>query len=210
MKFLPAVILTALLAFGCAPPKPVLLPETPTVSPTTVVLRSIVRLVGELPNGDGWICTGFSIAPRKFLTAAHCTDHLHEMLGGILTANGKLTAVIKEDHVHDLAIILADILQPSLSLRLTPLEFLERVSAAGFGHGFRGPLVTDHKVMLHNYILLEGIAPGTVFTNPFVGGMSGGPIFDVSGEVVGMVQRGSNFVGYGVDSATILAFINGE
>ena len=41
----------------------------------------------------------------------------------------------------------------------------------------------------------------------FIGGMSGGPVFDINGDVVGVVQRGTEQIGYGVNTATLLEFL---
>lgn len=154
------------------------------------------------------------MAPRKFVTAAHCTVPLHEYFGSRLYADGRPAYVIAEDEIVDLSLIITDIVKPSLTIRdralvADPFKGYETVQAMGYGLGFTSPVITNHTAMLLNYNLDPDIYSGTIFVGEFIGGMSGGPIYDVEGKVVGVVQRTTPSIGYGIDSYVLNRFIAG-
>lgn len=209
MPRLLSAALAALFAVSCASLPPPRAPRIvlPTKTAHATVRDSLVRVTGDLiEDGEkfGYVCTGFVIAPRKVLTAAHCIqeDTPVVKVDGI----AGLTIAIDED--LDLAVVLADTEKPALSFRGTPLVWMEHVFAAGYGMGLDQPLFTEHDVMLFDNTLNGDAVPGTIFLHPFIGGMSGGPVFDANGLVVGIVQRGTVFIGYGVTVRTILGFLN--
>lgn len=211
-------ILFLLTAFTVACSLATVKPIIPKVQPAPlrieeVVEKSIVRLTLHSESSMEWyICTAFSIDDRKFLTAAHCVIPMDEegqiIPDAQLRANGMPAFVLKLDTDLDLAVIVTDIVRPSLKLRDKELERFEDVHAVGYGEGFLKPLFTDQRVMLTNYKIAAGIAAGTVFMHPFIGGMSGGPVYDYDGLVVGIVQRASDSIGYGVPVSTIKYFLN--
>jgi len=184
-------------------------------SVTDRVKKSIVRITGNDPatNRELYICTGESIAPRKFLTAAHCVpEHLANSLGEEvqyqLEANGIRALAVKVDVAKDLAIVIVDLDKPAMTFRDEPIGFMELVHGIGFGHGLHFPLITNNFLLKHDSNLeVEGIWPGNVFMGAFIGGMSGGPIFDAAGLQVGVVQRGGQYIGYGVSVKTIREFL---
>lgn len=187
------------------------IPETHSKT-VTQVLDSLSRLTGVNENGDTvFVCTAWSIGPKQFVTAAHCTPDAIEVNGHefpvYLELDGIPAVVLKRSFPTDLATLLGEIRKPALEIREEPLSRFEEVKAAGFGHGFPRPLVTEHRVMILGISLGDDVWPGTVFMHPFVGGMSGGVIFDNDGKVVGVVQRASPYIGFGIDSATLLAFL---
>ena len=227
----PTIALLGILTFGCAPvsyvvptpappaPAPVApivelqpIPVPPPPDPTEKIVNSISRLGGTgLYGGEqpvNWFCTAFSIAPRKYLTAAHCTLPLHQLVNGGIKLDGRPAFVVAEDIANDLAIVVTDYVQPTLTIRAALLHKYDKVQAMGFGYAFTYPIRTDHVVMLLNYSPAEGIAPGTIYLYPFAGGMSGGPVYDGNGDIVGMVQRSNETVAYGVGSDVIQQFLD--
>ena len=214
MKKLLLILLSAFIMGSCASVLGTAHPSTPSAPTRTIhetIRNSIVRITQE-SSTEQYVCTGFSIAPKNYLTAAHCTVQPQDMEGNPLTtelrADGVKAFVVKQDVKLDLAIIVADFEKPSVNFRTEPLQWLEHVSAMGYGEGFMRPLVTSHRLVMWNYTLGPGIAPGNVYMDNFIGGMSGGPCYDDQGDIVGIVQRASDDIGYGVDVATLLAFIS--
>lgn len=208
-QFLLSVLLLASIScVDCAPhTRPVLAPQPPAQSASEIVQKSIVRITLTTPDDGAYICTGFSIGPRKFMTAAHCTIPLHFFPGSVLAVNGIRAFVLAESENVDLAVIIADLELPGLKVRLTPLSIGEDVHAMGYGYGFTMSLTTHHIVELLNYRISDEIYPGTVFLYPFMHGMSGGPVYDANGSVVGVIQRTTNEIGYGVNVATMIEFL---
>ena len=201
--------LTLILLFlltGCALHSPKIQPITAPVSAVQIVRGSVARLTLETSGGT-YTCTAWSLAPRKFVTAAHCTDALEMYPDGRLMLDGRPAFILKEDDVTDLAILIADLVKPGLDIRTVVLDIGESVTAMGFGYGFTAPLLTRHTVQILNYTISPEIYPGTIFMGGFIGGMSGGPVFDINGDVVGVVQRGTEQIGYGVNTATLLEFL---
>jgi hypothetical protein len=182
------------------------------------VAKSIVKLTGTDKSGERtyFSCTAFAIAPRKFMTAAHCTpgkvtDFMQNEYPVTLRIGFLEAFVIEMDERVDLAVIMADLVRPALPFRSEPLVLGENVIGVGHGYGFRDPQFTKHTVQSLNYTPdPEELVPGTWFLNPFIGGMSGGPIVDMQGQVVGVVQASSPILAYGVSVKTILEFLNGE
>ncbi len=194
------------LAVACSHAAPLVTP-TPPVNPTQLVMHSLVRISAISDDGMvGWSCTGWAIAPRKFMTAAHCTLPLAEEHARLF-ADGRPALVIKEDEATDLAVVVVDLDRPALEIRITPLTVGEKVLSSGYAYGWMNPITFAHVVELLNFRIEEDIYPGMIVRDGFIGGMSGGPIYDVNGKVVGMVQRSTVQVGYGVEAATILAFL---
>ena len=89
----------------------------------------------------------------------------------------------------------------------------EYVRAIGYGHSLGFPLVTPHNVQNIAYNL-DGDGHPTVvmYMGAFISGMSGGPVFDKVGRVVGMVQRSSSVIGVGVNADALRQFLedNGD
>lgn len=146
-------------------------------------------------------CSAFAIEARKYLTAAHC-------IGDDMKLDGIPARVVKQDDAKDLAVVLADDKRPVLTIRQRALEFLESAVGLGYGYSWAHPTVTYHKAVMFGFTPPNsGIFPGTWYQGGFIGGMSGGPIVDESGQVVGVVQRSNDVTGYGVDSETIMGFL---
>ncbi len=190
-------LITCLLALS-------LLAPLKASSVVETALQSVAHLTGSMTNEDGEIytygCSASSIAVRKFLTAAHC-------IADQMKLDGHLAFAVKVSAKLDLAVLVSDYSRPPMTLRMRPLERMEEATGLGYGYSWQYPTVTEHKALMFKFTPDTDIYPGTWFLHPFIGGMSGGPIIDVNGEVVGIVQRGNNGVGYGVDTETNLDFL---
>lgn len=217
MKHLALILVATLLLNGCAS-LPVISSSEPLPTPhtaTDTVLSSIVRLTRTRGDRVYGICTAFAIAPKKFMTAAHCVGVIEDPWEGVIEGvdirlNNVVAFVVRVDVARDLALLLADTDLSALGFREEPLSVFEEVNAAGFGNGFTRPLVTTHIVQLLEYSLEdedEKTWPGTVFLHPFIHGMSGGPVFDKQGSIVGVVQRGGGEIAYAVSVQTIKEFM---
>lgn len=172
----------------------------------TPAVERLKRSAVYLENTDG-SCTAFVInaAAREkkdrdfLLTAAHCD-------GEKLYADHVPATVIFKDAKKDLMVIETDNLErPALKLAAKNPDTGDEVASYGYGMGlersmFRIAHVSDTAM----YIPEEGIGgPFIVIDAAFVGGQSGGPVVNTSGEVVLIVQRGSNTVGIGVGAELI-------
>lgn len=171
----------------------------------TQALRSVGHVKGEQKDDDDEVhhygCSAFAVASRKFLTAAHC-------VGDKLTVDGIVAKEIKVDEEKDLAILLVDDTRPPLTLRDRPLSFYEVAYGLGYGYSWAHPTVTFHRALMFKYGPPDtSIYPGTWYQGGFIGGMSGGPIVDESGQVVGVVQRSNDVTGYGVDVDAVKEFL---
>jgi trypsin-like peptidase len=199
---------------------PVLAKTPPPSLPDTITrtLNSVGHIVGKVklnttyevnvsstmtfdPTDYTYGCTAFSIDPRKWLTAAHC-------IGTEITIDGHPAFVVAVDIKQDLAVLVSDYSKPALRIRKAPLTVLEDAIGLGFGYSWKFPLTTRHYAQLMNFSpSLDDIFPGTFYMGGFIGGQSGGPLIDKSGQVVGIIQRSDSQIGYGVGSDTILNFI---
>jgi len=180
------------------------------------VEKSMVRITGEMTRETmfgtqqgTYTCTGEVIAPDKVLTAAHCVhDNMKSDMDKVL--------VLGVDKTLDLALLLTDTHQkPSMKFRQAPVVRFEVLTAIGYAYGHTELSVLLERVFfVHSYPWgpdEDGIQTpaGIIVQGGYIGGMSGGPVVDAKGLQVSIVQRGREFVGYGVDVATIQSFLAG-
>lgn len=153
-------------------------------------------------NGRGTSCTGFMIKPKFVLTANHCLQ------SNSLSFDGFPGRLIKNDEYLDLALVnVSEELKPSLTLRDEEVVEGEGLTGIGYGYGWEIPLVIAEKVVIPNYAVDPGSPTGIIVQGGYIGGMSGGPVIDKDGQVVGIIQRAVNSIGYGVGTQMIKAFL---
>ncbi|HVI42769.1 MAG TPA: hypothetical protein VM577_19350, partial [Anaerovoracaceae bacterium] len=77
----------------------------------------------------------------------------------------------------------------------------------GYGFGWNKLSVLKERVYIQNYHVDDDAAVGMIVQGGYIGGMSGGPVVDQAGHVVGVVQRGNQQIGYSVGTTIIKAFL---
>lgn len=175
---------------------------------------SIVRITGPIeelspfgPVSTEYTCTGFQIATARILTAAHCIDK-DMRIDGFLGSK-----ILKHDELYDLALVeFHGIGRPPLTFRSAPVIRDEPLTGIGYASGFTRLTQIRSRALFIDYTPdSRRIAPGIFVSPAWIGGMSGGPVIDANGDVVGIVQMtfGDNQLGYGVGTLIISAFLLG-
>jgi S1-C subfamily serine protease len=163
-------------------------------------------------NGTGVGCTGFVINARAtnkdredvdlIATAAHCDA---EKLWADQSA-----ATVKSKHTEKDVLVLEvdDTGRPALKLAAEDPAVGQEAASFGHGYGLGEPMLRRALISAKTYIPYQGIGGPLFLTDlTFVEGMSGGPVVNVAGEVVMMVQKGTDAVGVGVGAETLRAKI---
>jgi len=197
------LIVVSLLLLGCASKIPPLSQPKPPNLAKDVAKAVVMVLQVDDQTGEVHTCTGFSVGPKLILTAAHCVG----MFQVPVSVDGDIAGVMRVDRALDLALLTIPQFKPSLSIRPNPPTWGESVNGMGFGLGLGLLVITQHRVELTQWLLNPGESPGIVYLNPFYPGMSGGPVYDGAGLVVGMVQKSSREYGFGVGSDVLNFFL---
>lgn len=181
------------------------------------VEKSVVRISGHITRltEDGVIsgtytCTGEVIGVGKVLTAAHCVQGDE----GTMTADDETLTVLKSDESLDLALVSVETHdKPALGMRALPVYRFEHLTAIGYAFGYtKMSVLAEIVFMLHDNPWSKNdpeVTPGIIVQGGYIGGMSGGPVVDAKGLQVSIVQRGNEFIGYGVNAKTITDFLAG-
>lgn len=178
--------------------------HTPIDAVALRVEQSIVRVEegGDAALMGKRVCTGFVVAPNVIQTAAHC-------LGESMTVDGVAADVDKVNPELDLATLSVATDKHPLHFSLETPHRFDQVIGMGYGFGFTRPMVLLRTVVFPAYAPVP--APtGLMTTGGWISGMSGGPVVNLKGEVLGIIQRTNGEIGYGVPSVTILHFLLGD
>lgn len=184
--------------------------QQPITRAVAIVQPSIVRL--DMPMdidpehqqmGSGF-CTGFVVAPTVVLTDMHC---IIRSSGFIVVDEKELVSSAVADSVQDLAVLRVDTgSKPPASFRLTAMPDDAEVYALGYGFGYDRPVSTINSVLWQHYGP-DNKQIGLFLRGELVHGMSGGPIFDKDGKVIGIVQQTIEGISYAQDAFHLMAFV---
>lgn len=170
------------------------------------VVKKVERSVVWAQVGESGGCTAFIINQEKhfLLTASHCKPDQ----GAMLWVDGVSTRIVFLDPKRDLMVVEAKDIDPARpALRLAHRNPIigEEVMSIGFGYALERPFFRQTHVQ-DDKMALSGIDGGPFIStdSPFVGGQSGGPVVNIAGEVVLIVQRGDGgTTGLGVGAETM-------
>ena len=158
----------------------------------------------ELNDGS---CTAFVInTVEKFaMSAAHCYSEKAMWVDRVAAS------VVSLDTKKDLMVVYIKNLDPSkteLKLAAKDPEIQQEVMSIGFGYGLERPFFKAAKVADTAVMIPEGGIGGPFIgvDASYTGGQSGGPVVDINGDVVSIVQRGDGgTLGIGVGADIIRA-----
>lgn len=152
----------------------------------------------------GGRCTGFSVGIIWVLTAKHCLPEGNEDV----FVDGKIARVIKKNDA--LALLEVPVSKyPILEIRKTRLKIGEPVTTFGYAYGGPDALALRRNVAVYcecNFADTDHL----IMDNPIAKGMSGGPVIDETGRVVGLNQAGTNEVSIACPGEELLKFIEGK
>lgn len=162
-----AVWISSCAAILPQPSKPKLIEQT---------VSSIVKLRHPLKGNDEghfYVCTGFVVGVELVLTAKHCVDD-------DLTVDELPADVLRES--DSLALVKVPGLRKGpLTIRKETLKMGDDVLVIGYGYNFLNAFsrMVATPVFDGQDVVLDGLV---------INGMSGGPVIDMEGKVVGIVQ----------------------
>ena len=156
----------------------------------SVQLESTDEHTGEKSYGTA--CSGFAIDAQRqlFMTAAHCRGE------GRVGVNHEIAWVVYENATLDLMVLQSvGVSVPALTPRTEPITTGLAVAGVGHAYGFELPQMRT-SVVSHPYMMIPPLKRFfLVFDQAPIGGQSGGPIVDASGNVVGIIQMGNAYTG---------------
>lgn len=191
-------VLLTLLTVGCAHTAPL----STFAKTADRVSASVVRITGVRADHRPIVCTGAVVAPTWVLTAAHCMSEP-------LSADGVAASVLKVSETYDLMLLSVDTRKPSLEISDEKAERFQQLTAIGYAFGLTKLAVMSVRVLLVDVVPEEHIAP-SVFVQPqYIEGMSGGPVVDAEGRLVGVIQNAGEGAGLHIGTLLIRAFLLG-
>ena len=164
------------------------------------VEQSIVRFDMQFAE-EFASCTGWSIDAVRghFMTALHCYQPEPDLVADHIRIGDEPARLLWISETLDVAIFSANLHRPTLPVRHSRIGIGKDIGVLGFGYGFPYPLFVSGNVAASG-IDLPGApkAQHWFFANfPYIQGMSGAPVFNSNGEVVGIAQSSNYAVGWG-------------
>lgn len=201
MRFLTKVLdATFVLALGLITLGLFLVPTAPHTGPglagpaTTQTapefsVKGIYRFAQE---GSGGTCFAVAVTDRDFyvLTAAHCVMKDEDTLGDGFMVDGSPARLLAVDPLTDLALLAVPVENRDVRVyELAEAALYSKVVAVGYG-------VIDnrqHLLFMQGFVASTDL-PRTVIANTGIqAGMSGGPLLNEAGQVVGVCSRAPMF-----------------
>lgn len=162
------------------------------VNPVDHTLKSIVRIASVDPEtNQPTVCTGFVVAPKYALTAAHCIVDPENF-----TVDGEAGILFTRD--AQFALVNAAGHKPALKLAKS-LRLQEPVIS--FGYAWGDLFVFNRRVAIFK-------DTDWAMDGPLAPGMSGGPTVNQAGEVVGINQQANAIIGIECGVEEIQGFLN--
>lgn len=165
------------------------------------VQQSIVRVTDSpAPNVLG-TCTGFVVLQDIVLTAEHC-------VGMDERADGVPAQVLAVSSDLDLAMLYVQ--TPKTPIRWAEVVPIASDPVTGLGYGYgKMTSITSQVREVNSVILAWRATPGLLVSPGWRHGMSGGPIVNQRGELVGMISAISSSGAYGIgpQAPDILEFV---
>ena len=177
---------------------PLLAAETEWVKIVSRVEKSLVALTGTYaddPAPSLPFCAGFFIDQLRFyvLTAQHCVADVKD-----LKADGRSAVIVWAQKEMDFVVLnVAGNSKPAL-LPNWSVKKGEMVGALGYGYRLRTPIIRMSVVSLPSTVWSGESVPHITTDHTFVAGMSGGPLFNRDGSVVGLVVSGDQQSGWAI------------
>jgi V8-like Glu-specific endopeptidase len=192
-------ILSSLVAAALLFPQPTLQPEPPQLLKRTSQSIAVVEWGDEEHGG---YCTGFSVGIVWILTAEHCAPEGEDVL-----VDGAPAKVVKRNDMLVLLQIEASRYQV-LNVEKKRPKVGERTATVGFIYMM--PEMTIYRNVA-GYCQCEfGEHENMLMDAPAGGGMSGAPVLNEKGDVVGLHQASKGIIGFETTGKDIKDFIDGK
>lgn len=148
-------------------------------------------------------CTGFAVGIVWVITAAHCVS---EKPSTEIFVDGVARKVVRKSGAFALLEV-PEGTYPVLQVRKGQLEVGDPITAIGFLYGFPISSLRRNVAQYCGKECKFAEEPHLITDSPIGGGMSGGPVIDSDGKVVGMVQAGTGILGIACTGDEIREFL---
>jgi S1-C subfamily serine protease len=147
--------------------------------------------IGRLTTDEPALCTAFSIHAKeaRWITAAHCLTK--GIQNGLVNQLARVVKILETDETNDGLAVFETSKDyeryPALKLGPRPAKG-DEVLLMGFGGG--APQLLFYEGLFQMSVIFNEV-PVEVYSAPAMRGMSGGPVIDRRGRVVGVVVGGA-------------------